>query len=149
MYHRVVDTTAFTKLETLMEVAEHTELFLIDLKTMDADVHKKFTGISNEKILTNITELAKTYVEIIFRMPLIKGVNADRVNIEKTAKFINSLYGNRTVINLLPYHKVAEHKLVKMGRANEFIEFEAPSDYDVQEIIATFDSFGISASVGG
>jgi len=149
MYHRVVDTTAFANQETLLEVATHCELFLIDLKVMDSEKHKKFTGVNNEKILSNITELSKSNCEIIFRMPLIKGVNSDRVNIEKTAKFINSLNGSRTVINLLPYHKVAEHKLVKMGRANEFIEFEAPSDYDVQEIISTFDSFGISASVGG
>ena len=149
MYHRVVDTTVFANLETIMEVAKHCEMFLIDLKVMDSKKHKEFTGVSNEKILSNIIELAKTDCEIIFRIPLIKGVNADRVNIEQTAKFINSLQGNRTIINLLPYHEVAEHKLVKMGKANDFIEFEAPSDYEVQEIIATFASFGISVSIGG
>jgi len=148
-YHRVVDTTAFTKLETLMEVAEHTELFLIDLKTMDANVHKKFTGVSNEKILSNITELAKTNVEIIFRLPLIKGVNDAKENIIKTAIFINSLEGNRTLINLLPYHNIAGNKHLKLGNPTNFVEFEAPSDYEAQEIIATFGSFGISASVGG
>ena len=33
MYHRVVDTSAFAKQEVLLEVAKHTELFLIDLKS--------------------------------------------------------------------------------------------------------------------
>jgi len=33
-YHRVVDTTAFSSLETILKVAEHTELFLIDLKVV-------------------------------------------------------------------------------------------------------------------
>jgi len=149
MYHRVVDTTAFANQEILLEVAKHCELFLIDLKVMDSEKHKEFTGVNNEKILSNIKELANTKCELIFRMPLIKGVNADRVNIEKTAEFINSLNGNRTVINLLPYHKVAEHKLVKMGRFNEFIEFESPNDKEISEIISTFKSYGVEASIGG
>ena len=104
-YHRVVDTTAFSSLETILEVAKHTELFLIDLKVMDVDIHKRFTGVSNEKILRNIQELAKTDVEIIFRIPLIKDVNASRENIIKTAEFINTLEGNRNVVNLLPIIK--------------------------------------------
>ena len=149
MYHRVVDTTAFTNLETLLEVAENCEMFLIDLKLMDSQKHKEFTGVSNEKILSNIKELSKTNCEILFRMPLIKGVNSDEINIIKTAEFINSLEGNRNKINLLPYHKVAENKLVKLGKADDFIEFDTPSDEEASEIISIFNKYGIKASVGG
>ena len=149
MHHRVVDTTAFANLETIMEIAENCEMFLIDLKLMDSNKHREFTGVSNEKILSNIVELSKTNCEIIFRMPLIKSVNSDLVNIKKTAKFMNSLEGNRTKINLLPYHKVAENKLVKMGRADDFIEFETPNDDEIAGIISAFNKYGINASVGG
>jgi len=148
-YHRVVDTTAFSSLETILEVAKHTELFLIDLKVMDADIHKRFTGVNNEKILRNITELAKTDVDIIFRIPLIKEVNAYRENIIKTAEFINALEGNRNVINLLPYHKVAENKHKKLGNSNGFIEFKAPTESEIEEIISVFKEYNITASVGG
>jgi len=149
MYHRVVDTTCFTSLENLLEVADNCEMFLVDLKVMDSQKHKEFTGVNNEKILSNIIELSKTNCEIIFRMPLIKGVNSDLINFERTAEFINSLEGNRTKINLLPYHKVAENKLVKMGRANDFFEFETPNDHEISEIISTFKRYGIHASIGG
>jgi len=148
-YHRVVDTSAFSSLDTILKVAEHTELFLIDLKVMDSSKHKKYTGVSNEKILRNITELAKTDVEIIFRMPLIKSVNSSRENIIKTALFINSLAGNRDVINLLPYHKVAENKYKKLGNPDNFIEFETPSESEIEYIIRIFNDYDIKASVGG
>ncbi len=148
-YHRVVDTTAFSSLETILEVAQHTELFLIDLKVMDEIIYKKFTSVSNKKILRNITELSKTDVDIIFRMPLIKGVNASRSNIVKTAEFMNSLDGDRKVINLLPYHKVAENKYKKLGKSENFIEFKAPDETEIEEIISVFKSYGITASVGG
>ncbi len=148
-YHRVVDTTAFSSLETILEVARHTELFLIDLKVMDDQKHKYFTGVSNTKIHRNIMELAKEDVDIIFRMPLIKGVNDDDKNIIATAGFMNSLAGNRNKINLLPYHRVAEHKHKKLGTLAKFIEFEAPEEQRIEKIISLFASYGIEAGVGG
>ena len=148
-YHRVVDTTAFASLETVLEVAKHTELFLIDLKVMDALKHKAFTGVSNEKILKNIIALASTNCELIFRMPLIKGVNTSEENIIKTANFINTLAGNRTVINLLPYHNIAENKHKKLGTITSNIVFEAPNNQEIEAIIKTFKNYGIEATVGG
>lgn len=148
-YHRVVDTTAFARLEVLQEVARHTELFLIDLKVMDADLHKEFTGVSNLKILENIEALSKMECEIIFRMPLIQGVNTSKENIDKTASFMNSLEGNRTKINLLPYHNIAENKHVKLGTDSHFVEFETPSDDEIETIISRFKTFGIKATLGG
>lgn len=149
MYHRVVDTTTFANIETLLEVADNCEMFLIDLKMMDSQKHKEFTGVSNEKILSNIIELSKTNCEIIFRMPLIKGVNTDELNIVKTAEFMNALEGNRKKINLLPYHKVAENKMIKLGVADEFIEFEETSDKEISSIVSLFKEYNIEASIGG
>jgi pyruvate formate lyase activating enzyme len=149
MYHRVVDTTAFANLETVLEVAKHTELFLIDLKVMDSAKHKEFTGVSNEKILSNIVALAKTNCEIIFRIPLIKDINTSEENSIETAKFINSLEGNRKVINLLPYHNIAENKYKKLGTPNTNIVFEAPNNKEIEAVIEIFNNYGIAATVGG
>ncbi|MBL4939734.1 MAG: glycyl-radical enzyme activating protein [Lutibacter sp.] len=148
-YHRVVDTSAFSKQEILLEVAKHTELFLIDLKTMDSNIHKKFTGVGNEKILSNIVALAKTDCEIIFRIPLIKGVNSNDENIKATAKSIQSLEGNRTQINLLSYHSIAENKHNKLGNPKNFVEFETPNDVEIRNAISIFKSYSIKATVGG
>ena len=148
-YHRVVDTSALAKEETLLEVAQHTEMFLIDLKVMDSEKHKKHTGVDNEKILSNIVALAKTDSEIIFRIPLMKGINTDKENIEKTAKFINALEGNRKKVNLLPYHNIAENKYKKLGNSNNFEPFETPDDVELQEIIQLFQNFQLEASIGG
>jgi len=149
MYHRVVDTTAFANQEIVLEIAKHTELFLIDLKVMDSKTHKKYTGVNNEKILSNIVALSKTNCELIFRIPLIKDVNTSKENIEETAKFINSLEGNRTIVNLLSYHNIAENKHVKLGNSTNFEVFEAPSKTEIIEIISVFKNFNIIAAVGG
>ncbi len=149
LYHRVVDTTAFSKLETVLEVAKHTELFLIDLKVMDSVKHKEFTRVGNEKILSNIVELAKTNCEIIFRIPLIKGVNTSEENILQTALFINSLEGNRSVVNLLPYHNIAGSKHLKLGNSTNFMTFDAPTTIEIKEVVSMFKKYGIAATIGG
>ena len=148
-YHRVVDTTAFANQKIFLEIAKHTELFLIDLKVMDAQLHKEFTGVSNTKILENVTELSKTDCDIIFRIPLIRGVNTSQENIDKTALYINSLEGKRTKVNLLPYHNIAENKHSKLGEATKFIDFETPTDEEIDDIISRFRTFGIEATLGG
>lgn len=50
---------------------------------------------------------------------------------------------------ILTGHKVAENKLVKMGKFDDFIEFETPEDDEILNIISIFTKFGIEASVGG
>lgn len=149
MYHRVVDTSAHAKQEILLEVAKHTELFLVDLKTMDSEKHKKHTGIGNELILKNITALAETKCEISFRLPLIKGVNSDKENIDKTAQFMNGLSGDRNKIHLLSYHKIAENKYQKLGESEQFVDFESPSDAEIEDIIKQFKNYNIEATLGG
>jgi pyruvate formate lyase activating enzyme len=144
--HRVVDTTLFARQSLVLEVAQNTDLFLIDLKHMNSFEHKKFTGVPNELILENILELAKTNTEIIFRMPLIKGVNADIKNIENTVEFIKNLPGPMKSLQLLPYHNVAIGKHTKMGNIVKLDGMETPSKGEIEKVIAVFKCYGIQAS---
>jgi len=144
--HRVVDTTLYSKQSIVMEVARNTDLFLVDIKHIDSTKHEEFTGVPNELILDNIRELAKTDVKIIFRMPLIIGVNADNDNIEKTAAFIKGLSGYIKTIQLLPYHNVAIGKHAKMGNTVNLDGMETPTKVDIDHAISIFQNFGIKAS---
>lgn len=147
--HRAVDTTGFSKTETLLEVARRTDLFLYDLKMMDPLRHKKFTGVTNEKILENLRILAESGANINIRIPLIRGVNSDTANIRQSAEFIASLPGKSLLVSLLPYHNIASHKYGKLGREYEDGEMEEPSQEEVDLTIGIFREHGIEAVVGG
>jgi pyruvate formate lyase activating enzyme len=149
MYHRVVDTSAFAKQSVLLEVAKHTELFLIDIKSMNDEIYQKYTGVSNRIILENIKALANNGSEMCFRLPLIEGVNADEDNILKTAEFIKDLGINKPVIHILPYHNIAENKYHKLGVDENFVAFKAPSDERIELIIHQFKQHNIEAIIGG
>lgn len=147
--HRAVDTTGLSKTETLLEVAKRTDLFLYDLKMMDPERHKKFTGVTNEKILENLHILAAAGANINIRIPLIRGVNTDEDNIRQSAEFVASLPGEKKLVSLLPYHDIAIHKYGKLGQEYESGEMEEPIQSDIEMAIRVFAERGLEAVVGG
>jgi len=147
--HRTVDTTGFVKSGTLLNVAKRTDLFLYDLKMMNSQRHKKWTGIENEQILKNLRLLAQTGASINIRIPLVKGVNDDDGNIEQTAIFVSALSGRKKKINLLPYHNIAANKYRRLGEIYDLEDFSEPSEKDKTRVIAKFADFGLEVVVGG
>ena len=131
-----------------MEVARRTDLFLFDLKMMDPERHKKWTGVSNEKILGNLKMLAETGVPIIIRIPLIGGVNDDMENLNQTARFVASLAGEKKTVNLLPYHKIAQTKYTKLGRPDDFQLLNEPDKVALDQAVVIFKEYGIIATIG-
>jgi pyruvate formate lyase activating enzyme len=146
--HTVVDTAGLAKTAILLEVAKRTDLFLFDLKIMNSEKHRKWTGVPNENILKNLRILAETGAKILIRIPLIGGVNDDEENLTKTAKFISELSGEMKVVNFLPYHPIAQTKYLKLGRSADFIKLEKPTEESMIQAISIFGKSGINASVG-
>lgn len=148
-FHRAVDTTGFTDTKNLLEVAKRTDLFLYDLKHMDPDKHKKFTGVSNDLILNNLQELAKTGANINIRIPFIGGVNTDEENVERSAAFIAALAGEKKLVNLLPYHNIAAHKYKKLGKEYDQTELVEPTQEEISRAVEIFLRHGLEIVIGG
>ncbi len=147
--HCTVDTSGQTKTETLLEVAKHTDHFLYDLKLMNNERHKKWTGVGNKKILENLNTLAETDASINIRIPLIKNVNGDFENIEQTAEFVAALPGEKRQVNILAYHNIAGRKYQRLGKLFDPGEMAEPTKEAQERIIAKFEAFGLKAMIGG
>ncbi len=147
--HRAVDTAGNVSRETLLEIAKHTDLFLYDLKIMDSGLHREWIQAGNERILENLKVLAETGAHIMIRIPLIGGVNDTDENIEQTARFISELAGDKKEVHLLPYHNIARNKYNKLGKPDEFEILKEPGKDTLSKAIATFETYGIKAGIGG
>ena len=146
--HRTVDTSGYADTQTLLEVAERTDLFLYDLKHMDPKEHYRYTGVSNEIILHNLEQLSRRGARIIIRFPVLPGINSDKKNIELTGSFISSLPGDCGV-NILPYHNAAKAKYNNIGRQNNAGDIRRPSQEHLESIARRLEEFGIQVSIGG
>lgn len=147
--HRVVDTTLFAKTELVLEVARRTDLFLVDLKAWDPEVHRRYTGVSNELIRQNIRVLAENGSDFIIRIPFIGGVNTDEETLRNEAAFLASLPWARKEVNLLPYHDIAKGKHQKLGSSYQPGELVPPTDTEIETARRLFAEQGIRATVGG
>ncbi len=147
--HRCIDTTGLASKEVLLDIANRAELFLYDLKMMDSKKHKKWTGVPNMVILENLKLLASINMPLIIRIPLIKGVNDDDDNIIQSAKFIAALDGDKPMVNILPYHNIAEKKYLKLGQQYNEGSMAKPDVENQNKILDIFKSYGIKATIGG
>ena len=156
-FHRTVDTTLYAHSDVVKAVARECELLLVDLKLMDTEKHRRYTGVGNELILQNIRLIAEAGHPFQIRIPLIEGINADEQNIEQTARFLNTLpppYGGGAgggAINLLPYHDVGKDKHLRMGsRYNpQGYPMSTPTEESLQRCRQQLEAYGRHVVIGG
>ncbi|HKL01242.1 MAG TPA: glycyl-radical enzyme activating protein [Desulfotignum sp.] len=146
--HRAVDTSCFTPSRVVLAMADLCELFLVDLKHMDSEMHQQYTGVPNEKIKKNIALLARKGHDIRVRIPLIEGFNTDEQNMRASAGFLASLPGIRE-IDLLPYHSTAKGKYKKMGLTDSSSRFAPVSTRQVDQCADIFKQHKLKVQVGG
>lgn len=92
--HTAVDTCGMCSTSSLDRMLKHTDLILFDLKEIDTDRHKQYTGQPNERILENLQFVSRrikeqwTDTRLWIRTPLIMGKTATHENIYGIGSFI-------------------------------------------------------------
>ena len=131
--HTAVETCGFASEDVFKSVAEYTDLFLFDWKVTNADLHKQYTGVSNEKILKNLELANQMGIKIVLRCPIIPTVNDTAEHFKGISSLANRLE-NVTGIDIEPYHPLGNGKNDRLG--NETTTFEMPAEQTVTDWIA-------------
>ena len=112
--HTAIQTSGYCEAELFDKALEKADYFLFDLKLIDDDMHKKYTGVSNRKIIRNFSALAKSEKAFVVRVPLIPSVTD---TVENITGIIKTLKDNGVnYVELLPYNKMAGGKYRMLGR---------------------------------
>lgn len=120
-----IETCGYCDNSVIKDIAEYLDLIYFDLKHMDPEKHKMYTGTSNERILENLKTFDSMRKDIIIRIPIIPTYNDSEDNIKKTAEFCLSLKSVKK-IEILPYHNLGEYKYKSIGREYKLSDLEAP-----------------------
>ncbi|HWJ02274.1 MAG TPA: glycyl-radical enzyme activating protein, partial [Verrucomicrobiae bacterium] len=123
------------------------DLFLYDLKLMDPDKHLRYTGVSNDRILYNLTYLARAHSNVIVRVPVIPGVNAAEEDMVQLGDFVASLKTVRAV-HLLPYHNIGVDKYRRLGREYGLCT-EPPTPEYMEALAGKLRGLGLNIRIGG
>ncbi len=147
-WHTAIETTGYAEQDIIAEVLPYLDLVMMDIKHVDPEVHKEYTGMSNEKILENAMFIAEHAKEMIVRVPVIPGFNADPRVIAGIAKFATYLDGVKE-LHLLPYHDLGCNKYAMLGRDYELFGIDKPDEEFMNELKAVVEKEGLICKIGG
>lgn len=116
--HTLLETCGFFDLNKFMdEIYPYIDSIYFDIKIINSIAHKKYCGVSNDKILDNFTQLSKKAASdgkiLLPRTPLIPDITDTETNIRDIAAFLKSL--NITEAALLAYNPLWHEKSDKVG----------------------------------
>jgi pyruvate formate lyase activating enzyme len=146
--HTAVDTSGYARQEDLLAAARSADLFLYDLKILDDQRHRRYTGVSNRSILENLHALGQVHGNIWVRMPLVPGVNDGPGDLEDVVRLAASVPGVRQV-NLLPYHATGAAKFRRLGKAYPGDALVTPPAELVEQTAARLQNLGVPVISGG
>lgn len=144
--HNALDTAANVEWDDLAYVLPVIDLVLLDIKTMDPQTHRAYTGVPNERILKNAMRLAQADVDMMVRIPVVPTVNDTEANMCETAEFIKGFPRLRKV-ELLPYHDLGVDKHASLGHTTEPVTFATPSPERMRELARCFEDRGLPVRV--
>lgn len=133
--HNCVETCGFTPFARLAELLPYVDLFLYDIKETDPELHRKFTGVSNELILANLLALDEVGASITLRCPIIPGLNEREEHFQGIARVANRME-HVVEIHVLPYHALGTSKNKRLGKASTLNATDMPEDSKVDEWIS-------------
>ena len=128
----------FSKFNELMKV---TDLFMLDIKQIDDEKHKKLTGWTNSNILDLAQYLSDNGKAMWIRHVLVPGITTDDADLEKLRDFVGSL---KTVerFEIPPYHTLGVFKWENLGIPYELGDVMPPTKEEIahaEEILHTAD----------
>lgn len=147
-FHTAMETCAFAPWERFAPLLERLDLVYIDLKHMDDETHRAWTGVSNRRILENLERAARQN-EVIVRIPVVPGFNDSVDNISQSAKFVKSLGNHVARLELLPYHLFGFHRYAELERAYPLSSLPPLPDGHMETLRDQARKAGIAVEIGG
>ncbi|MCD6363194.1 MAG: glycyl-radical enzyme activating protein [Synergistetes bacterium] len=141
-----LDTSGYADWETISSLIDYVDLFLYDVKLIDGEKHKRWIGVPNEPILSNLKKLVQRGGRIFIRYPLIPGVNDSLEDIDSLGRFLSEIGGIEEV-DILPYHKLGVDKAKRLGKKDPV--FPSPDKEGLDRVKAILEGFCLKVKIGG
>ncbi|MBQ8551313.1 MAG: glycyl-radical enzyme activating protein [Clostridia bacterium] len=114
----------------VQKVLPYTDHIFADLKHHDAELHKRYTGVSNDLIIDNLRKVSQLHKSMTVRIPLIPGVNDSIGDMSGFAGIIRTFGDGIKDVELLRYNYLAGAKYENFGL--EYVSFSERAQSDTQ-----------------
>jgi pyruvate formate lyase activating enzyme len=139
--HTVIETSGYSKTENFQKLLPYVDLFLIDYKHTDKQLHKQFTGVEQNLILKNLDYLYSQKAALLLRCLIIPDLNDNQKHFEGICN-ISSKYPELKGVEILSYHNFGASKYTKTGKKYQLESSETVSKIQRAEWIKKLNEMG-------
>lgn len=145
-----LDTCGYVSWETMKPLCAHSACkhILFDLKSMDDEIHKRYTGVSNKLILENLSRLCEEdslREKVLIRLPLLQGINDADEQMKAVGSFMKE--HKLKFATLIPYHQLGVSKASGVGTHEDV--FVTPDSERMHFISNLLNQYGVTAQILG
>lgn len=148
-----IDTCGQCKVETLEKLLPYVDILLFDLKEINSEKHKFFTGHSNKLILENLIFVSKymetnSYPTIFWvRTPVIPDATATLENISGIGKFMSAnLKRKPDRWELCTFNNLCKDKYIRLGLNWKHNDTKLLTKEEMENFIKTAKTTGLNPS---
>lgn len=113
--HTALDTSGALATDAAFAVLDHTDLVLLDVKTLDDTLHKGYTGRTREANQRWMDHLAHLGKPTWIRHVVVPGHTDDPQHLRELARWIGQYAPVVERVELLPYHTMGSYKYERLG----------------------------------
>nr|WP_330370890.1 glycyl-radical enzyme activating protein [Lachnoclostridium phytofermentans] len=148
--HTAMESTAFANYPVIERILPVLDQYLMDIKHVNSEKHRLFTGQGNELVLENARKIAASReTELIIRVPVIPTFNQTEAEIAAIAEFAGSLPGVKEM-NLLPYHRLGQDKYDGLNREYALMGIMPPMIEEMEYLKKVAEKHsGLLVKIGG
>jgi pyruvate formate lyase activating enzyme len=114
--HTALDTSGIYITDTALSVLDVTDLVLLDIKTLNPELHPTLTGVKGDNTLQFLDVLEQRGIRTWIRHVIVPGLTDNDEWLEALGRHI-SKYTVVERVELLPYHTMGTFKYEKLGIA--------------------------------
>ncbi|WP_297905251.1 pyruvate formate-lyase-activating protein [uncultured Parabacteroides sp.] len=112
--HTALDTSGHIYTSKALEVLDYVDLVLLDIKTLNPDLHLQLTGVKLDNTLLFLDELERRGIDTWIRHVIVSGYTDNDEWLETIARYV-SRYKVVRKVELLPYHTMGTFKYEQLG----------------------------------
>lgn len=143
--HTACETSAYASNRDFIDLMEHVDLLIMDIKHHDSDKHRRETGVSLAPILANLDTALSANKEMLLRIPVIPNFNDSLEDAHEFGKLLKA-HGAKD-IELLPFHQFGKSKYKFLKRTYAFESIPQLTSKDLEPFAAILSSYGLNCKI--
>jgi len=142
--HTALDTSGYDIIDdTTRDVLAHTDLVLLDFKSINADIFRQVTGFPIDNTLSSVNYLLERNIPVWARFVLVPNLTDNEKDLHALADYLTQL-SNIENVGIVPFHQMGAYKWLNLGINYKLKDTRVPTAEETGRVREIFRGYGLT-----